>query len=152
MARLSDIIEVFIQDLLKETEDGIEIQRNELATYFKCVPSQINYVIGTRFTADRGYFVESKRGGGGYIGIRRVSVSKPYEYLMHVLLSMGDEISQQSGEIYINNFFDYNIINERDSLLIKAAISNNALKNIEIPKRDQVRSDVLKNIMMRMSV
>jgi len=152
MARLSDVIEVFLKDLLKDTEDGIEIQRNELAIYFKCVPSQINYVIGTRFTTEKGYFVESKRGGGGYISIKRVSVSKPYEYLMHVILSMGDEITQQSAEIYINNFVDYNIISLRDSKLIKAAISNNALKEVDADKKDKIRADILKNIMIRMSV
>jgi len=152
MARLSDVIELFLKDLLKDTEDGIEIQRNELALHFKCVPSQINYVIGTRFTTEKGYFVESKRGGGGYISIKRVSESKPYEYLMHVILSMGEEITQQSAEIYINNFVDYNIISVRDSKLIKAAISNNALKEVDASKKDKIRADILKNIMMRMSV
>lgn len=152
MARLSDIIEVFIKTMLNETEDGIEIKRNELANHFNCVPSQINYVLGTRFTTERGYFVESKRGGGGYISIKRVSISKPYEYIMHIVLSMGDYISQQSAEIYINNFIDYNIIKKFDSALIKAAINNNALKNVDIEKRDQVRADILKSIMLRLSV
>lgn len=149
MARLSDIIEDFIKDMLKETENGIEIQRNELATYFKCVPSQINYVIGTRFTTDKGYYVESKRGGGGYIRIKRVLISKPYEYMMHVISSMGETLSQQSAEIYINNFVDYDIIKKEDSVMIKAAVSNNALKNVDLTKRNQVRVDILKNMMMR---
>ncbi len=149
MARLSDIIEDFIKDMLKEKENGIEIQRNELATYFKCVPSQINYVIGTRFTTEKGYYVESKRGGGGYISIKQVSISKPYEYMMHVILSMGETLSQQSAEIYINNFVDYNIISKEDSVMIKAAVSNNALKSVDIIKRNQVRVDILKNMMLR---
>lgn len=149
MARLSDIIETFIKDMLKEAENGIEIQRNELATYFKCVPSQINYVIGTRFTTEKGYYVESKRGGGGYISIKQVSISKPYEYMMHVILSMGETLSQQSAEIYINNFVDYNIISKEDSVMIKAAVSNNALKNVDLIIRNQVRADILKNMMMR---
>jgi len=152
MARLSDIIEVFIKEMLNETEEGIEIKRNELAIHFKCVPSQINYVIGTRFTTERGYFVESKRGGGGYISIKRVSVSKPYEYMMHVVLSMGDSISQQSAEIYINNFVDYNIISKSDSDLIKATINNKALRNVDVEKRDRVRVDILKNVMLRLVV
>ncbi|MBN2851206.1 MAG: CtsR family transcriptional regulator [Clostridia bacterium] len=152
MARLSDVIEDFIKALLKETDTGIEIQRNELATYFKCVPSQINYVIGTRFTAEKGYFVESKRGGGGYISIKSVSIKKPYEYLMHIILSMGDEISQQSAEIYLNNFVDYNIITKEDSQIIKAAISNGALRKVDSEKRDMVRVDIFKNIMMSMIV
>ena len=106
MARMSDIIEEFIKQLINETDGVIEIQRNELANYFKCVPSQINYVIDTRFTTERGYYVESRRGGGGYIKIKRVNVDRPGNYLMHIVSSMGDSISQQSAEVFINNFVD----------------------------------------------
>lgn len=75
MPRLSNIIEEFIKELLEETEDGIvEIQRNELADYFDCAPSQINYVLTTRFTPYMGYYVESRRGGGGYIKIVKVGI------------------------------------------------------------------------------
>ena len=77
MARMSDIIEEFIKQLINETDGVIEIQRNELPSYFKCVPSQINYVIDTRFTTERGYYVESRRGGGGHIRIKRVNVDRP---------------------------------------------------------------------------
>ena len=73
--RMSDIIEDFIKDLLKE-EDELEIQRNELAEHFNCVPSQINYVIATRFKPSQGYYVESKRGGGGHIKIKKINVPK----------------------------------------------------------------------------
>lgn len=149
MARLSDVIEGFLKELLNQADGTIEIQRNELATYFKCVPSQINYVIGTRFTTEKGYFVESKRGGGGNITIRRISLSKTSEYLMHVILSMGDTITQHSAEIYLNNFADYEIISKDEANLIKAGVSNKALKNVLPDKKDYVRSDILKNIMMR---
>ena len=73
---ISDKIEAFIMELLKEEEnDWIELKRNELATVFNCVPSQINYVISTRFNANHGYVVESRRGGGGYLKIRRLNVN-----------------------------------------------------------------------------
>jgi transcriptional regulator of stress and heat shock response len=152
MARLSDIIEEFIKQMINDTEGEIEIQRNELAHQFKCVPSQINYVIATRFTTEKGYFVESKRGGGGHTKIRSVSTAKPYDYLMHIILSMGDSISQHSADVYINNFIDYDIISVRDGLLLKAALSNNALKSVEVMNRDTVRADILKNMLMRMIV
>ena len=76
VAKLSDVIEAFIKDMLESTHKSkVEIKRNELANYFGCAPSQINYVLTTRFTMDRGYYVESRRGGGGFILVRRISYS-----------------------------------------------------------------------------
>ncbi len=122
MAKLSDIIEAFIKDLIDDTDGYIEIQRNELASQFNCVPSQINYVIDTRFTTDKGYYVESRRGGGGHIRIRRVRIKhKDKNYLMHAVASMGDSISQQTAYAFINNFVDYDIISEKEALMLKAA-------------------------------
>jgi transcriptional regulator CtsR len=147
MARMSDIIEDFIKQLINETDGVIEIQRNELANYFKCVPSQINYVIGTRFTTDRGYYVESRRGGGGYIKIKRVNVDRPGKYLMHIVSSMGDSISQQSAEVFINNFVDYEVISEREGLLLRAATSDKVLGGIGVSDRDIIRASILKNML-----
>ncbi|HPB17573.1 MAG: CtsR family transcriptional regulator [Clostridia bacterium] len=152
MARLSDIIENFIKDMIEETDGEVEIQRNELASYFNCVPSQINYVIATRFNSERGYFVESKRGGGGHITISRMSTDKPYDYFMHIILSMGDEISQHSADIYIENFIDLNIISESDKKLLKAAVNDNSLKSIPVFLRDRVRADILKNMLMKIII
>ncbi|HOD92573.1 MAG TPA: CtsR family transcriptional regulator [Clostridia bacterium] len=152
MARLSDIIENFIKDMIEETDGEIEIQRNELANYFNCVPSQINYVIATRFNSERGYFVESKRGGGGHITISRMSTDKPYDYFMHIILSMGDEISQHSADIYIENFIDLNIISESDKKLLKAAVNDNSLKSVPVYLRDRVRADILKNMLMKIII
>ena len=106
MASLSDIIETFIKQMISDTNGAIEIQRNELANQFNCVPSQINYVISTRFTTDRGYYVESRRGGGGHVRIKRINITRPGNYLMHIVSSMGTSISQQSAEVFINNFID----------------------------------------------
>ncbi len=147
MAILSDIIEAFIKDMINETEGNIEIRRNELANRFNCVPSQINYVIGTRFTQERGYYVESRRGGGGHIRITRVNVKSPGDYLMHIVASMGDSISQQSAQIFINNFVDYEIISPGTGELIKAAVSDRALEMIPQPLRDETRASIMKNML-----
>ena len=152
MARLSDIIESFIKQILKDTEGVAEIQRNELANHFNCVPSQINYVISTRFTHDRGYYVESRRGGGGFIRISRVNVSGSGSYLMHIVSSLGSNISQQDAEAFINNFVDYEIITLREANIMKSAVSDKALFKIIQPDRDYVRADILKNALVGLTL
>ena len=152
MARLSDVIESFIKELIRETGGEVEIQRNALATQFKCVPSQINYVIGTRFKNEHGYYVESRRGGGGHIKIRRIAVTKPYSNFMHLVLAIGESISEQSAVAHINNFIDYKLISPRDGLLMRAAIGNNALSASETENRDKIRAGIFKNMLMRLIV
>lgn len=152
MARLSDLIENFIKNMIDEMNGAIEIQRNELANQFNCVPSQINYVIDTRFTSERGYYVESRRGGGGYISIKRVDISHPSRYLMHIVNSMGNSISQQSAEVFIKNFVDYEIIGKNEGLLMKAAISDKVLGMVPMPNRDMLRASILKNMLISLIV
>lgn len=152
MARLSDIIEAFIKQLIDDTNGAIEIQRNELANQFNCVPSQINYVIDTRFTTERGYYVESRRGGGGHIRIKRVNISRPGNYLMHIITSMGNTISQQSAEAFINNFVDYNVMSEKEGFILKAAVSDKVLGTVPLPDRDSLRAAILKNMLMSLMV
>lgn len=152
MARLSDIIETFLKSLINEEEGSVEIQRNELANKFNCVPSQINYVISTRFTTDKGYYVESRRGGGGYISIKRLNTESAGDYLMHIITSVGDRISQHTCEIFINNFVDYNIIEDREAMLMKAATSDKVLMDVPIEKHDDVRATILKNMLMSLTV
>lgn len=148
MANLSDIIESFIKQLIADTNGSIEIQRNELANQFNCVPSQINYVISTRFTSDRGYYVESKRGGGGHVKIKRINITRPGNYLMHIVSSMGSSISQQSAEVFIKNFIDYDVISEREGLIMRAAVSDKIIGCIPMPNRDIIRAAQLKNMIM----
>lgn len=147
MARLSDLIETFLKQLIEDTDGSIEIQRNELAIQFNCVPSQINYVIDTRFTTDRGYYVESRRGGGGHISIRRVNISSSGNYLMHIIASMGNRLSQQSAEAFINNFMDYDVITSRERRILKAATSDKVLNVVPVPERDEFRAAILKNML-----
>ncbi|NLD47624.1 MAG: CtsR family transcriptional regulator [Clostridiaceae bacterium] len=149
MAKLSDLIEAFIKQMINDTDGAVEIQRNELANQFNCVPSQINYVIDTRFTTERGYYVESRRGGGGHIMIRRVSIEhKGKNFLMHIVTSMGDNISQQSAHVFINNFVDYDVISLREGLMLKAATSDKSLFNVPVENRGFVRAAILKNMLV----
>jgi len=148
MARLSDIIEEFIKNMIDEMDGVIEIQRNELANYFNCVPSQINYVIDTRFTSERGYLVESRRGGGGHIKIKRINFSKPSSYFMHIINSIGEEITQQAAEVFIQNFLDYELISKREALLLKSATSDKALSLVPFEFRANIRASILKNMLV----
>lgn len=149
MAKLSDLIEAFIKELMSETDGHVEIQRNELANQFNCVPSQINYVIDTRFTTSRGYYVESRRGGGGHIRIKRVSIEhKDKNSLMQIVASMDDSISQQTAQAFINNFVDYDIITEKEGLMLKAATSDKVLSIVSVEQRGKLRSNILKNMLV----
>ena len=145
--RMSDIIENFIKDLFEE-EDYIEIQRNDLAEYFNCVPSQINYVISTRFKPSQGYYVESKRGGGGYISIRKVNITKS-NYLMHIISNIGNQITAQEVDIFISNFLSYEIITKKEAKLLKVATSDNVLT---VPQniRDELRAKIFKNMLINL--
>jgi len=154
VARLSDIIESFIKQVISDAEGVAEIQRNELASRFNCVPSQINYVISTRFTNDLGYFVESRRGGGGFIRISRVNVAggEPGGYLMHIVSAIGERIGQQDADAFIGNFVDYEIINPSVAGVMRAAISEKILYRIPQPERDAFRAELLKNMLTALAV
>ncbi len=146
--RMSDVIEEFIKELLKENDEYVDIQRNVLAEQFNCVPSQINYVIQTRFKPSQGYYVESKRGGGGHIRIKRINISNE-NYLMHVITSMAEEITAQEVDIYISNFLTYNIINENEAKLLKVATSDNVL-TVPNEIKDGLRSNIFKNMLLNL--
>lgn len=152
MASLSDLIETFIKQMITDTNGSIELQRNELASQFNCVPSQINYVISTRFTTDRGYYVESRRGGGGHVKIKRINITIPGNYLMHIVSSMGTSISQQSADVFIKNFIDYNVISEREGFIMRAATSDKIIGGIPMPDRDVLRAAQLKNMILSLLV
>ena len=100
---ISDLIASFLQDSLDTAEDGVlEVQRSELAQRFNCVPSQINYVMSTRFSPERGYIVESRRGGNGYIRITRVQVDRQ-TLMMHVINSLGSSVDLASARAILSN-------------------------------------------------
>lgn len=145
--KMSDIIEEFIKNLFDE-EDNIEIKRNELAEQFNCVPSQINYVISTRFGPAQGYYVESRRGGGGSIKIKKVNITKS-NYLMHIITNIGDKISSNEVDIFISNFISYGIINTKEAKLLKVATSDNVLIAPQ-QIRDGLRANIFKNMLLNL--
>ncbi len=143
---ISDMIEEFIKDLFDEQNEAIEIQRNELAEQFKCVPSQINYVISTRFKPQQGYYVESKRGGGGHITIKKVKSDKE-DYLLHIIKNIGNSLTANETDILISDFLSYNIITAKEAKLLKVATSDNVLR---LPKelKDETRARIFKNMLL----
>ena len=147
--RMSDMIEEFIKELFEEeTGDYIEIQRNDLAEQFNCVPSQINYVIATRFKPAQGYYVESKRGGGGHITIRKINITKS-NYIMHIIPSIEETITAQEVGIFISNLLSYKIITEEQAKLLKVATSDNVLV---VPQqyKDSLRANIFKNMLINL--
>ena len=145
--RMSDIIEDFIKELFDEDErDFIEIQRNELAQQFNCVPSQINYVISTRFKPSQGYYVESRRGGGGNIKIRKISNTKS-DYIMHIINNIEKEITSSEVDILLSDFLTYNIITPQEAKLLKVATNDNVLK-LDKSVKDEVRARIFKNMLL----
>jgi len=143
---LSDMIEGFIKRLLDESQGKLELQRNELAVHFKCAPSQINYVLTTRFSMDRGYCIESRRGGGGYIRITKIDVDENDHILLLINEKIGDQISLRTAEAIIERMLDVDIIDERESVIMKSAIKDH---NAIIPHqlRDYLRSGLLKSML-----
>lgn len=146
--RVSDLIEEFIKDLFQDEQDYIEIQRNNLAEQFNCVPSQINYVIATRFKPSQGYYVESKRGGGGHIRIRKISNTKQ-DYLMYIINNIGDTLTSQDVDILISDFLSYDFITEKEAKLLKVATSDNVLQ-LDKETKDKVRSRIFKNMLINL--
>ncbi|MCI9178286.1 MAG: CtsR family transcriptional regulator [Clostridia bacterium] len=145
--RISDMIEDFIKEMFSE-EDFIEIQRNDLAQHFNCVPSQINYVIATRFNPSQGYYVESKRGGGGHIKIKKINITKS-NYLMHAISSIGEKITSQEVDIFISNFLSEDIVSSLEAKLLKVATSDNVL-TIPQEYRDTLRANIFKNMLVNL--
>lgn len=144
MKNISDIIERYLKQILEMSDkDILEIKRSEVADKFQCVPSQINYVINTRFTIERGYLVESKRGGGGYIRIMKVK-SHDYAHLIDQLLSLiGSRVSQASAEGVISRLINETIINNREAKIMLSVIDRSVIL-IDLPDRDELRARILK--------
>lgn len=145
---LSDIIEEYIQEFF-EDETSVELRRGELATKFNCVPSQINYVIATRFIPQLGFYVESRRGGGGYIKISRIDLSES-EYISDILNKIGDKLSQSLLDIYLKDFVRYNIIDLKTANIVKVMLSEKSLLKIDKNYRDEIRADMFKNLIINL--
>ena len=142
MAKLSDIIEQFLLKTLGE-EEQVDISRNELASFFSCAPSQINYVLDTRFTIDRGYLIESQRGGGGYIKITRV----PLEPDSDIVASIGDELTFKRMCHMLDNLEQEGIVTETEKNIIEIALSDSSLQ-MPFAMREKVRAQSFKSIVL----
>ena len=147
--RLSDSIEQFIKTMLTQEEQEVELKRNELAEYFGCAPSQINYVLATRFTPDHGYIIESRRGGGGYIRIFRMQqdTGKQLVYLLNERI--GDSISAISANHLIQQLQEREIVTTNEAALMMAAVSVQSL-SLPLPEalKDALRAKILKSMLM----
>lgn len=144
----SDLIARFITQAIEQSDSGFaELQRGALAEMFSCVPSQINYVISTRFSPEHGYMVESRRGGGGYIRIYRVQ-STPGETIMRAVRAVGDRLDLKTASAYVSGFYKAGIIDKRCARLILTAISDKALAPVSPADRDRMRASIFKHMLV----
>ena len=145
MARLSDIIEAFIKQMLDENTDKvIFIQRNELADQFRCAPSQINYVLTTRFTCEKGYVIESRRGGGGYIIVKRIYHNSSQQKINILNEAIGSSITYQGAVSIAEHLLELNMVTMREYEIIKVAVNDRTLGSVE--DKNKVRADILKGM------
>lgn len=146
MSSLADQIEKYLRRQISKYQGKVKIKRNQLAENFECAPSQINYVLDTRFTIEKGYIVESQRGGGGFIRIIRVKLNSKKEVIQKVIKKLNKSISQKEADGIIKRLYDNDLISEREFYLMKRAVHRNVL-DIALPERDYLRARILKNIL-----
>jgi len=152
LRNISDLIEQYLKHMLDDSEESaVEIQRNELADKFSCVPSQINYVISTRFTLEKGYMVESKRGGGGYIRIQRVDLPALKMIQYHIERTVGDSVDQSAAEGLIYQLQEAGLITKREANLLGAAIHRDTIA-LMLPMRDEMRARLLRSMLISLLV
>ena len=147
MSSISDRIEHMIKQMLEESDGEIMIVRNEMANRINVVPSQISYVLSTRFTNVQGYLTESKRGGGGGIVLKRVTPSRRSSYLMHACNAIGHSLSFAEAKVLIRNFTDYQAIDAVTASVMTSAVSNKALAGLDPFDKNIVRAAILKNML-----
>lgn len=147
MSNITDVIEQYLKQILQSKgNDMIEIKRNEIADQFQCVPSQINYVINTRFTIEKGYVIESKRGGGGYIRIIRIEHQDESALIDDLIEIITPTVSQQTATNVLERLLEKDVITEREEKLILSAIDRNVLA-FKLPLRDEVRARILTSVL-----
>ena len=146
--RMSDLITKEIIRMLNESEENTaEIQRNEFAGLIGCAPSQINYVLASRFTPEHGYIIESRRGGGGYIRIKRVVLNSSSAF-MHIINSIGGSIDCMSTRILIENCLEAGLISSEIARLMAAAVSNTVMQTVPPVLKDSLRANILKQMLL----
>ena len=144
MSSLSDKIEKYLRSLIKRYEGEVEIKRNRLADDFDCAPSQINYVLDTRFTVERGYIIESRRGGGGFVRIIKVKLTSENEAMKNIIKQLEGPIKPKEAKGIIKRLYENNLIKQRDRILLEAAVSKESI-GFESDDKNLIRTQVLKN-------
>ena len=145
--RISDLIASYIESELERQKGSAQLSRSELAEHFNCVPSQINYVLTTRFTPEHGYTIDSRRGGGGYIRITRVQMDRVL-LMMHVINAVGVTIDGQTTEAFLHNLTSDGVIDPLTASVIQAATSDTALRGMTREARDLFRASILKQCLL----
>lgn len=146
--RLSDLIAAEINRMLDESEtNSTEIQRNDFASRVGCVPSQINYVLSSRFIPEQGYIVESRRGGGGYIKVTRVTLDKS-SALMHIVNSIGNDIDDLATRVILDNCVGGGLLSEDTARLMYSAVSAPVMREVPVVMRDSLRAAILKQMLL----
>lgn len=146
--KISDMITQEILRMLDASKANVaEIQRNELAQLLGCVPSQINYVLSSRFTPEHGYIIESRRGGGGYIRITRVQMDKSSAF-MHIINSIGDALDEITARVLLENCLHSGLLEASAAEMIRAAISYPVMHGIPVPLRDGLRAMLVKQMLL----
>jgi len=148
LRNMSDIIEDYLKSFLRNSEE-LEIRRSDVAERFDCVPSQINYVINTRFTQEHGYMVESKRGGGGYIRIFKIQVVDEIDQINQMIALIGKRISQRNGVNMVKTLIQSEIITEREGTLMLSVIEKSVLHSIS-EQEQQARALLLKTFLVQL--
>ncbi|WP_196000947.1 CtsR family transcriptional regulator [Clostridium sp. 1001271B_151109_B4] len=147
MARISDMIAQFINDMIEDEKNKeVIIQRNELADKFNCAPSQINYVLTTRFTSEKGYMIESRRGGGGYIIIKRMEYTNKEKQLEAINKAIGYSLTYSSALLLLEHLYETKLITKRELEIVKISINDRTLSNAE--DKNKLRAEILKGIIM----
>ena len=146
--RMSDIIAQRILQLIEESDENIaEIGRNELAAIVGCAPSQINYVLTSRFTPEQGFIIESRRGGGGYIRVSRIKLNRT-SAIMHIINSIGDTIDSMTTRILIENCLESGLISREIATIMAAAVSNSVTQTVPPFLKDNLRATILKQMLL----
>ena len=152
MARLVDVIEEMIKELVDENNGTCTINRSQLAEKANCVPSQVTYVLSTRFSSGNGYIVESRRGGGGQITITRAHYMTGEDYLHQMMSSIGNDMTQQQAKTILESAVSCGVITAKEGTLIMSAVSDRALAKVEPDIRSVVRADIMKNTILALMI
>lgn len=150
MSKISDEIENFILESMGD-DNLLLLSRNELAHFFNCAPSQINYVLSTRFSPVRGFHIESQRGGGGFVKLIKITNSNFDDILQLMENLIGDEIDFNSAKQLLENLINSNLISKSEASLIESCISSKALSN-PFKMENKLRAKILKNLILSISV